>query len=127
LSVVPVVRGRRRPTPPPNLSEAEGKIWSDTTAAMLATWFIGSKSVLRAYVVQAAACAHLQARIRAMLAGSEPIDRTLLATNAKATQSLIKLAQSLRLTLGSRATPKRASQMLRESNTARPWETAGLR
>src|SRR5262245_32916136 len=125
LAIVPVVPGARRPTPPPGLGKREVVAWGKTTAAMPGGWFVGSESVLRQYCIQITTCETLEGRLREMWENSGPIDAKLLATHAKATTTLIKLAQSLRLTPGSRATPKRAGQMLNEAKRARPWEVEG--
>jgi hypothetical protein len=126
LAIVPVVPGAREgPTPPPGMSEPETVAWRRTVKAMPSGWFIGSESVLRQYCIQITTCETLEGRLRTMWESSAPIDRTLLSAHAKATTTLIKLAQSLRLTPGSRATPKRAGQMLNEAKRARPWEISG--
>jgi hypothetical protein len=115
LQVVPAVPAHHRSTPPPDLSEPEAEAWRAIVSGMPATWFRGSETVLRRYVAEAVLCGQIEARLRAMLGGSGPIDQTLMGAHAKATATLLKLAQSLRLTPGSRATPKRAGQMLNDA------------
>jgi hypothetical protein len=124
LSVVPALPGKRRPSPPPNMSAAEVAAWQAVVSAMPAHWFYGAESVLARYCVQVASCEVMERRLRAMWDGSGPIDQTLLAAHARATTTLVKLAQALRLSPGSRYTPRSAAGRLSEakSGQVRPWD-----
>lgn len=124
LSVVPPLVPGKRPSPPPGLSEFEVEAWAAIVSSMPAHWFHGAESVLARYCSLTATCETLEVRIRAMWAGSGPIDRGLLAAHARSTAALTKLAQALRLSPASRYTPRSAAGRVSEakSTRARPWE-----
>jgi hypothetical protein len=119
---VPIVPDLRRPEPPPDLTETEARAWRSITASKPATWFHGAESILARLCTKIAICEALERRLRLMWEGSGRIDDKLLAMHRQEALAVAKLSQALRLSPGSRYTPRAATQYLNEAKVSRPWE-----
>src|SRR5215831_874613 len=78
LAVVPLVPGRGRPEPPPDLDPLEQGVWRDVVAALPGHWIDpAGQVVLRRLVAQAAVAERQEMRLR-QLRGQEqdtaPVD-----------------------------------------------------
>jgi hypothetical protein len=123
LSVVPVIPGSGRPTPPPGLDDAEQRIWRSIVGS-LPDHFIDAPAaeVLCRAVTQCATTERLEARMRALRAAEDPDDEILLkleASHRAAAKAVAYLLGCLRATpkskLRSRAAPD-------EQPARKPWD-----
>ena len=120
LALVPVSLEARRPPPPSDLTEPQGKVWRDTVATMPAWWFRPShEPLLTAYCRHVARAAVLDKVAQKMMAPEsdttlEVADRALKMAERE-TRAMIACARSLRLTLQSQMHPRTAGRAAAEN------------
>jgi hypothetical protein len=131
LSTVLIDAGRRMPpSPPPELSDAQTKIWLDVVGSLPGDWFTRA-----AHPILIAFCRHVcRARLLEMQiaqfepewmsadGGLERLDR-LLAVAERETRAMTACARALRLTPQSRMHPRTAGRAVNNLPSGpRPWD-----
>jgi hypothetical protein len=126
LAVVPLVPGRGRPEPPPDLDPLEQGVWRDVVAALPGHWIDpAGQVVLRRLVAQAAVAERQEMRLR-QLRGQEQDDREeaaeLTIAHGAVAKTVAQLLAELRATPRSRMVSRAAGQRLDQTSESRPWE-----
>lgn len=129
LATKPTLIETRRPSPPAELSEAEGAIWRDTIGTMPLGWIVKAQ-----FPILAAYCRHVARAdtLAAQVAGFEmdwlkedgglPRLDKLLAMAERETRALTACARSMRLTHQAMILPRGAGrQMAGSPRGALPW------
>jgi hypothetical protein len=86
LTVVPPALPGQRPAAPPELDNAEKRVWEAITSALPPTWFdLAAQQVLIRACAQSAVCERLEAQLRA-LRSQEPPDTEAIGALAASTR-----------------------------------------
>jgi hypothetical protein len=123
------ILSERRPSPPADLTEAEGAVWSDTAGCMPAGWISKAQMpLLTAYcrhVVRASFLAEQIAKFKPEWlkepGGLERLDKFLQMADRE-TKALNACARSLRLTHQSQYTARTGARMAAKGAEPRPWD-----
>lgn len=130
LATIPVLIETRRPSPPAELTEAEGAIWRDVTGTMPFGWFSKSQfPILVSYCRHACRASFLAAEINRFDGewlkadgGVERLNR-LLAMAERETRALTSCARTMRLTHQAQILPRGAGRlMVGGQQGCPPWE-----
>jgi hypothetical protein len=123
------VLAERRPSPPADLTEAEGLVWSDVVGCMPCGWLSKAQvPLLVAYCRHTARAGLLAQQLSAfdpawvkVEGGVQRLDK-LLAMAERETRALTACARSLRLTPQSQYGPRAAATAASKGNGPRPWD-----
>src|SRR5215472_14912483 len=129
LSVVPVLPGRGRPEPPPDLDELEQRIWREVVDALPGHWLDrAGQVILRRLVAQAAVSERQESRLRQLRAqqqdGGEEA-ATLAAQHGVLARNVAYLLGQLRATPRSQLRSRTAGSQIEQAPQLRPWEIRG--
>jgi hypothetical protein len=126
LTVVPLVPGSGRPSPPRGLDKLERQVWKSIVAAMPSHWLDSAgQQVLRRAVSLAASLERWEVELREHrargTAGSEAATK-LAAVHANTAKTVTYLLGQLRATPRSRMVSRAARAAVEEAPKVRPWE-----
>ena len=126
LSVVPVLPGRGRPEPPPDLDELEQRVWRQVIDALPSHWLdTAGQVILRRLVAQAAVSERQEFRLRQLRAQQQDVGEeagALAAQHGVAAKNVAYLLSQLRATPRSRMVSRAAGPRLEGASESRPWE-----
>jgi hypothetical protein len=126
LTVVPVIPGSGRPSPPRGLDPQERRIWKAIIAALPGHWVDSAgQQVLRRAVSLSASLERWEAQLREYRAGdageSEEAIK-LAAAHGNAAKTVAHLLGQLRATPRTRMTSREARSRIEGTPKAKPWE-----
>jgi hypothetical protein len=123
------VLAERRPSPPADLTEAEGLVWVDVVGCMPAGWLSKAQvPLLVAYCRHTARASLLAQQVSAFDPGWLKVDGgvqrldKLLGMAERETRTVNACARSLRLTHQSQYGPRAAATAGRKGGAPRPWD-----
>jgi hypothetical protein len=126
LTVVPVIPGTGRPSPPRGLDQQERRIWKSVVASLPAHWIDpAGQLILRRAVGLAAGLERWEVQLRecrARGAGSSDEAVKLTTAHGNAAKTIAYLLGQLRATPRSRMVPRTARSKVEETPRVRPWE-----
>jgi hypothetical protein len=126
LTVVPLIPGTGRPSPPRGLDQAERRIWKAIVDALPAYWIDpAGQLVLRRVICLTAslACWEVQLReLRARGAADSEEATKLVAAHGNTAKVVTYLLGQLRATPKARVISRNAGVKIEEVPRARPWE-----
>jgi hypothetical protein len=129
LSIVPMLPGKGRPTPPKALDQIEARAWNDVVDALPAQWLdAASQLVLRRLVCQVAIAERLEDRLRRLaLLEDDPealeAEQLIARAHREAAKSVVHGLTALRATPRSRMAAREGrSRFERGAGAFRPWE-----
>jgi hypothetical protein len=125
IGVTPVrISAKERPVPPAGLTASERRQWNEITAALRPDWFEAENLPLLAeYCRSAELCTRLARELRAIEV-LDPRFASLSRCRMMATNTLLRLATKLRLTIQS-STTTRTNKHSGGSGLPKPWELCG--
>jgi hypothetical protein len=129
LSIVPMLPGKGRPTPPKELDQIEARAWNDVIDALPGQWVdAAAQMVLRRLVCQIAIAERVEARLRDLAImgdDSEALEaeQMLARMHRETAKSVVHGLTALRATPRSRMAAREGrSRFGRGSGAFRPWE-----